>query len=388
MKDDLPEKNIDQPESSDRHTKYLQEIKRMLPEELGWIVDTLPLVDGGSRLSNSLDRYFSPNDYLGQPNNSKAFHIWEKIGHYYRATGRIVDALNIYFAEYYGMVNAQNKTGEQIHKGTPLCWIHDMFLSMNHIVHAKRYLMLTLCEDAITCEGIIDPDQTGVYHRLSWIWGMPGSEISRYANEVFNCAMGDRYSARFPEWCLQQLDARWHKEYPTSQELDDYYINSYYAADLFYKLGEGEGKNLEKLTEYVISCVPGCRAEWRARTKSTDYDVVCVLEGQFLDFRSDINRYFVCECKDIDQSVGFTDVMKFSAVLEGIKTNFGIIVSRNGISGRGRNTDSERGLISRYQALGMVVVDLSDEDFKRIINGENLVIILREKYEIVRLDLY
>jgi hypothetical protein len=60
------------------------------------------------------------------------------------------------------MIEAQEKLG-RFHKGMPLIWISDCFRSLNCPAHAKRYLMLTLCEDAIRGGGDVSPETTGVY---------------------------------------------------------------------------------------------------------------------------------------------------------------------------------------------------------------------------------
>ena len=45
----------------------------------------------------------------------------------------------------------------------PLVWIGDCYFRMGFYVLAKRYMMLTLCEDAIREKGIIDTESGGVY---------------------------------------------------------------------------------------------------------------------------------------------------------------------------------------------------------------------------------
>ena len=53
-----------------------------------------------------------------------------------------------------------------------------------------------------------------------------------------------------------------------------------------------------------------------------------------VDFRSELGRYFICECKNLkDNPADFTDFSKFCQVLDSIKSKFGIIFSPTGISG-------------------------------------------------------
>jgi hypothetical protein len=80
--------------------------------------------------------------------------------------------------------------------------------------------------------------------------------------------------------------------------------------------GTSSGQALEFCAEYLLSCMPGCRTSRRAKSGSTDYDVVCSMEGFEVDFRSEFGRYFFCECKDWDRPANFTTMAKFCRVLD------------------------------------------------------------------------
>lgn len=69
-----------------------------------------------------------------------------------------------------------------------------------------------------------------------------------------------------------------------------------------------------RLAHYVLNCIPGFRAKMRMRTHSTDYDVYCAIEGPTYDFRSELGRYFICECKDWNRPANVTAILKFSFV--------------------------------------------------------------------------
>src|SRR5215472_2363785 len=136
-----------------------------------------------------------------------------------------------------------------------------------------------------------------------------------------------------------------------------------------------------------MSCMPGCRVRRRSRTKSTDYDLVCAMEGFDIDFRSEFGRYFVCECKDWSRLANFTVMAKFCRVLDSTKARFGILFSKNGISGAGKTTDAEREQLKVFQDRGIVIIVLGLADLERVASGFNLVSLLRRQYETVRLDL-
>jgi hypothetical protein len=78
---------------------------------------------------------------------------------------------------------------------------------------------------------------------------------------------------------------------------------------------------------------------------------------------------------------------KFCRVLDSSKAKFGILLSKNGISGVARTTDAAREQLKVYQDRGIVVVVLSLEDLGSIAEGASLIALLRKRYEAVRLDL-
>src|ERR1700690_258732 len=174
---------------------------------------------------------------------------------------------------------------------------------------------------------------------------------------------------------------------PSPLEAGLYIITASYATRLLNRLGSGDGKALERLARYLLSSIPGCRAYKPQRSHSTDYDVVCALEGTDLDFRSDLGRYFICECKDWKRRADFTAFAKFCRVLDSAKCQFGILFSKRDISGKGKTTNAEREQLKVFQDRGLVVVVISGPDLSHLAAGANLITMLRERYEGVRLDL-
>lgn len=74
-----------------------------------------------------------------------------------------------------------------------------------------------------------------------------------------------------------------------------------------------------------------------------------------VDFRSEIGRYFVGECKDWKSTVGTTTIAKFSHVIDTVKCKFGVIFSRHGLSGAGKAINAEREQIKIYQSKNVVI---------------------------------
>lgn len=339
--------------------------------------------DGAASLARELPRRYSPEKTI---EGSRQCRAWELAGQYYWINKRPHEALPIFMALYYQMLAAQ-KRGRRIHKGLPLVWIYECHLMMGHAALAKRFLMLTLIEDAIRGKGSISAETGGVYFRLVWRHGLAESELQRYAKLSYELALNGRFDSLFPEWVLQKLDKNWMTEFPTSLEAASYSANPRYVKYLIDKLGDGSGKVLEELADYVLSSMPGCRTVRGSKTPSTQYDIVCSVEGSEVDFRSELGRYFVCECKDWNSAANFDTLAKFCRVLDSVKSRFGILFSRKGISGKGKARYAELEQLKVFQDRGIVIVVIDQEDLERVAQGGNFINLLREKYQKVRLNL-
>jgi len=131
-----------------------------------------------------------------------------------------------------------------------------------------------------------------------WRHGLTHEEFERYATQFFKLAVKEPAWALLPEALLQHVDDGWLTEVPSALEASSYQVNSRYVGHLLEQMGRGNGEALEVLAQYLMSCIPGCRTRRHLRSRSSDYDVVCMMEGLDFDFRSELGRIFVCECKD------------------------------------------------------------------------------------------
>ena len=183
-----------------------------------------------------------------------------------------------------------------------------------------------------------------------------------------------REKALFPEALLQRLDDNWVTELPSPNEAFTYLINPRYAQHLMANLGDGTGRGLELLTSYLMSCMPGCRVRpSRRRSHSTDYDVICAMEGIDVDFRSEFGgRHFVCECKDWSNSVKLfihgkilSDVLYFNQI-----AILGVVFTRLGTS-----KAAKREQLKVFQDRGIVIIFLSQSDLQSLAKGNNLVVL-------------
>jgi len=247
--------------------------------------------------------------------------------------------------------------------------------------------MLTLIEDAIIQKGIATAQNTGVYLRLIWNYALTERAIDFYAKRIYEEYNNNPVFSQFPEFLLQELDNKWITNYPSEKEFLNFIINTSYADFLYKQVGGSQGKALEIIAEYLLASIPGVRTSRRVITSSTDYDIVCSMEGSVIDFRSEFGNIFICECKDWNKPADFTSFAKFCRVLDSIKAKFGILFSSKGISGKETFTDAQREQLKIFQDRGIVIVVIDNSDIEKVIAGENFIVMLRDKYDQIRLDL-
>ena len=363
-----------------------QHAGRLPTLDIDGLAALLGKADGAARITEWLTRAIKDDDFLPYGPNAS---VWHALGNHFRLNGRPLEALGVIRGLYEKMLAAQASCGQWLSKSTPLVIMADCHQELGQPVHARRYLMMTLIEEAIP-RGEVGADGT-VYDRLVGMRGLSEEQFARYADEAHRLFSTDEARGRFPEWILQNLDQEWMCEYPSDREAMTYIVSRGYMGDLLTRMVEAEdvsdGEALEETAQYILSMVPGCRAQRRQRTFSTDYDVAGALEGDLPDFRSELGRYFVCECKDWARPADVTTILKFCRVLDAAKCRFGIIFSRCGISGEDSALHAAREQLKYFQDRGTVIVVVGKADLDRCAEGANFITLLRDKYETVRLDL-
>jgi len=343
--------------------------------------------DGPALMALELPKVFSVESVSPMSGEPKTMEqrLWQLVGIFVLKSGGPHEAIPIFRSLYDHMLSGQEVIDARVHKGMPLVHISDCYRIMGFMALAKRFCMLTLVEDVLFYEGDLDLNKSGAV-RLTQIFGMPSSEFERYVREIYSLYKSNPIASRYPEWILQELDQEWKTEIP-AQEASTYVANTRYIAVLLSQLGDRSGKSLERMADYLLSSIPGCRTIRRKRSASTEYDLVCSIEGPRPDFLSEIGRYFVCECKDTAKPASYSTIAKFCRVLDSTKSSLGVIFSPKGISGRKEMRYAERERIKVYQDRGIAILVLEAADFDYFAGGGSLISRMRAKYESLRLDL-
>lgn len=316
--------------------------------------------------------------------------------HRLAANRPIFEQLSLLFAIYEKLLQADIDEAEDWPwKATTLARISDCFRAMNFHCLAKRYAMLSLCDEASRQRLVAS---AGSYQRLLVLYGMLETEIQRYATQIRSLYDDKTEYRRFPESILLDLDDDWMTEVPSGQESSQYFITVGYVRYLLGKLDwlnrydnentSEKGQVLERMAAFTLFCMPGARVRQRVREQGTetDRDVVCSLDGHTVDFRTELGRYFVAECKAHRESrTPFDVVAKFARSLAKVKSKFGILFCPQGVTGQFRDTHAQKEQLDLYRDSGIVMVLITEFNLQQVASGRSLINVLRFKYDQIRL---
>jgi predicted helicase len=147
-------------------------------------------------------------------------------------------------------------------------------------------------------------------------------------------------------------------------------------------------KRFEKFTEVFLSSVEGFTSRGSAQAKNIktggkehDYDLI-FLNKSIL--REELGNYMLVECKFWKKKVGYPNLAKFFHKLHTKRCSTGILFTMRGIKDDKRNTT----LREIYDNDNIIVIVFDKTDIENVLlENENLVSLIRKKYEQVRFRL-
>ena len=161
-------------------------------------------------------------------------------------------------------------------------------------------------------------------------------------------------------------------------------------------LSRGEkGKKLEELTTLLfeksvvnlLQVYKNCRTstnEIYLLVKWTDQANLSGISQSF----SFLGDSFLCECKNYEGAVGVTYVGKFCSLMLVTNTDFGVMISWDGVTGRSKWSDSQ-GLIKKFAlSAKKYIIVLEKNDIEKIYTRKkNLFSLIHDKYLALKDDI-
>lgn len=157
-----------------------------------------------------------------------------------------------------------------------------------------------------------------------------------------------------------------------------------------------KGEALEELVDYLLK-ISGhlfvVKRNLRTSTNEIDDLITLTPAGNALLNQNLINKrlkLFLGECKNYNKRLSVTYVGKFCSLLLTNNIHLGILFSYHGVSGS--NWSNAAGLIKKFylhkenEDERFCIIDFSINEFKSILNGENLLNIIDKQLEALRID--
>lgn len=174
-----------------------------------------------------------------------------------------------------------------------------------------------------------------------------------------------------------------------------YYNPSYVHLEKEYETvrGTDDDKKWEEFAALLFSAVEGFEPILDVKPGYSSYQFDVVIRNLTPDDFTIpwLGEYFAIECKYYQtNSVGTDDINHFAAKLKYHDFKCGIIFTKTPLSGWKSKSGEYAGKLIQTKILnrdGIIIFDLIEKDIEEIINGRNLVEVLIEKYEKVRLEL-
>jgi hypothetical protein len=148
-------------------------------------------------------------------------------------------------------------------------------------------------------------------------------------------------------------------------------------------------KSLETLAKSLFESIPFliCKHS-NLRTASSEIDLVIQYCGSnLLTIFDEFGRHLLVECKNWKSSVGAAQVRDFLVKIQKSRVKLGIIFAKNGISGEHGGANALREIHAAFDAHGIYLLVVSEEDLRAIERGANFYEILDEKIDRIRFDL-
>jgi len=150
-----------------------------------------------------------------------------------------------------------------------------------------------------------------------------------------------------------------------------------------------KGRALESLAQFLFDSVPSLHCKYKnLNTRSSEIDLVIEYKPSkgAIPLFDELGRYCLIECKNWSKPVGVGPVRDFMGKLDKCKVKFGIILSKNGVTGADSGVDALREIQSRYDRDGVYVLVFSLEELKGISNSKEFCDALDFKADGLRFD--
>lgn len=307
------------------------------------------------------------------------------------------------FKEFYQKcVELELITGRRIHKGDTLHWIGRYYLELKDYENGFRYSILTFLDDTISekqenknANGeicISNSMNAPICQLLQLYFHMPKVNLKNLKDNAFR-VLDKNPDIHNPELLIFKMREEGY-QIPRYSDYRYYHPSYPYLREQYDRIKEtDDSTEWEKFAAFLFSSVEGFEPILDVKPGHSSYQFDVVIRNVTPhDFSiSWLGEYFAIECKYYGKkSVGTEVLDHFASKLKYHDFKCGIIFTKTPISGWKTKSGEVAGRLVQtkiFNRQGLIIFDLSKEDIESILDGRNLIEVLIEKYEKVRLEL-
>jgi len=277
------------------------------------------------------------------------------------------------------MLELQLVNGKRYHKGTPLQTRGTILVDFGQYKRAKKYIILAHIEDIINGSPNAPAGQT---LKLA---GISESDLELIFKEAQDHILLHADSPiLFPEEIYQKI--QYQIEYGSIGELSkqSVFTNPVYLKELWDRVEQSaetddnafKRRTLESLAQYLFSSIEGMYSKPSQIAGPYELDGIITNISNH-PFLSRLDTYIPIECKNWKEPIGSPEITQFIGKLNLFQCNNGILLSKNGI--KEKTVNELRKDAARRN--GIYVFVFSERDIKSILNGNDIISLLIEKFE-------
>jgi len=326
------------------------------------------------------------------PSDESRHNVWNYPGIYLMRIGEFDLARSLYDEMRKVLLFRQAHDGRRYHKGTAYHNLGVALLGLGQLQEARSNITIAFIEDVLSF-----PDPTGApaYTALRQIFAVSNDFLRELAEFAMKSNVEDKLDPESLYSKFMSLEA--YARYPTyplplhplrAYEQRIFQPNKDLLKDLLQRVEQAQTNmekkaTLENLSEELFGSVEGFEVLPSRRTVTGELDRIIRNEHTSHPFLLGLGSHILVECKNWFKKVGAGHIRIFLDKMDEHRCKAGVILAKNGISGKGVREAIGR-IRSKYQQNGIITIVLSKDDLKKVINCENLIQIMKEKAEDVK----
>jgi hypothetical protein len=311
-------------------------------------------------------------------------------------------SIHVLKAFYQKCIELESTAKKRIHKGDTLHWIARFFLQLKEYENSFKYCILCFLDDVLSeYHGTVDGNgnlcvtetmDAPITSILQFYFHIPKVNLSSLKSNAFK-VLEDNPEIIDPDHLIFVMRQK-GSHVPRFSDYKYYNPSLHFLRNQYEKIKEtNDPKEWEKFAAFLFSSVEGFEPilDVKPGSQSYQFDVV-VRNVTPPDFSITwLGDYFAIECKYYsNSSVGGEDLNHFASKLKYHDFKCGIIFTKTPISGWKTDSPEKAGKLVQikiFNRQGLIIFDISEQDIESILNGRNLIEVMIEKYEKVRLEL-